>query len=95
MFHRTLRVLTKMFGNFWTNTVILVNFWSFNEIHVQERQERRVTQAKYAKELVNIFTQKFDLDFKLPIVFVDSHYNRSNPQELEAFQVRFLPYLVP
>merc|ERR1712038_2057235 len=85
-FGRTLRVLTKMFGNFWTNTVILVNFWSFNEIHVQSRPERRVTQAKYAKELVNIFTQKFDLDFKLPIVFVDSHYNRPNPQELEAFQ---------
>ena len=24
-----------MFGNFWSNVVILVNFWSFNPIHVQ------------------------------------------------------------
>ena len=35
-FARTLRVITKMFGNFWSNVVILVNFWSFNPLHVQE-----------------------------------------------------------
>ena len=32
------RVITKMFGNFWTNVVILVNFWSFNPLHVQVAQ---------------------------------------------------------
>ena len=36
-FARTLRVITKMFGNFWTNVVILVNFWSFKPLHVQVR----------------------------------------------------------
>ena len=36
-FARTLRVITKMFGNFWSNVVILVNFWSFNPLHVQVR----------------------------------------------------------
>ena len=35
-----LRVITKMFGNFWSNVVILVNFWSFNPIHVNDRLER-------------------------------------------------------
>ena len=35
-----LRVITKMFGNFWSNVVILVNFWSFNPLHVSDRQER-------------------------------------------------------
>ena len=39
-FARTLRVITKMFGNFWTNVVILVNFWSFNPLHVQVRIKR-------------------------------------------------------
>ena len=34
------RVITKMFGNFWSNVVILVNFWSFNPLHVSDRQER-------------------------------------------------------
>merc|ERR1719499_2119369 len=84
-FARTLRVITKMFGNFWTNVVILVNFWSFNPLHVQDREDRRVTQGKYARELTSIFEQKFNLDFKIPIVFVDSHYNRSVPEEVTAF----------
>ena len=38
-FARTLRVITKMFGNFWSNVVILVNFWSFNPLHVQVRKK--------------------------------------------------------
>ena len=80
-FARTLRVITKMFGNFWTNVVILVNFWSFNPLHVQDRE----TQDKYAREQTSIFEQKFNLDFKIPIVFVDSHYNRSVPEEVTAF----------
>ena len=58
-FARTLRVITKMFGealkhmfsdlkydlnsgNFWTNVVILVNFWSFNPLHVEDRLNKRV-----------------------------------------------------
>merc|ERR1712172_34672 len=84
-FARTLRVITKMFGNFWTNVVILVNFWSFNPLHVEDRLNKRVTQRKYGKELRTIFKNKFNLDFELPIVFVDSHYNRSVPEEVEAF----------
>jgi len=84
-FARTLRVVTKMFGNFWTNVVILVNFWSFNPLHVMDREERRVTQKRYAKELTDIFEKKFDLNFKIPIVFIDSHYNQSVPEEKGAF----------
>ena len=34
------RVITKMFGNFWSNVVILVNFWSFNPLHVTDRRDR-------------------------------------------------------
>ena len=42
---------------------------------------RRVTQRKYARELTSIFENKFDLPKKsLPIVFIDSHYNRSVPE---------------
>ena len=52
-------------GNFWSNVVILVNFWSFNPIHVEDRANKRVTQRKYAKELTNIFENKFNLDFKV------------------------------
>ena len=45
-FARTLRVITKMFGNFWTNVVILVNFWSFNPLHVQVRSPTNILGVK-------------------------------------------------
>ena len=50
-FKRTLSMLTKMFGNFWTNVVLVVNFWSFKAIHAEERESRGVTPKSYAKEL--------------------------------------------
>ena len=34
-FKRTLAMITKMFGNFWSNVVLVVNFWSFKKSHVQ------------------------------------------------------------
>ena len=85
-FKRTLTMLTKMFGNFWSNVVLVVNFWSFKEIHVEEREGRGVTTKTYSKQLKSIFINKFDLDFDIPLVFIDTHYNKSNPPELEAFQ---------
>ena len=55
-FKRTLSMLTKMFGNFWTNVVLVVNFWSFKDIHAQEREGRGVTTKSYARELKNVST---------------------------------------
>ena len=85
-FKRTLTMLTKMFGNFWTNVVLVVNFWSFKEVHDQERRSRGITPHSYAKQLKEIFEAKFDLDFELPLVYLDTHYNRSNPEEVENFE---------
>jgi hypothetical protein len=51
-----------------------------------------VTQSKYAEELTGIFEEKFELNFKIPIVFIDSHYNSSVPEEMEAFQVTFYQF---
>lgn len=53
-FKRTLTMLTKMFGNFWTNVVLVVNFWSFKGIHVEEREGRGVTTKSYAKQLKSV-----------------------------------------
>ena len=50
-FKRTLSMLTKMFGNLWSNVVLVVNFWSFKAIHAEEREGRGVTTKSYAKEL--------------------------------------------
>ena len=47
-----------------------------------------MSQKRYGEELTDIFEKKFDLKFKIPIVFVDSHYNKSVPEEYNAFMVR-------
>ncbi len=33
-----------------------------------------------------IFEDKFELDFDLPLVFIDTHFNKSNPEEQAAFE---------
>merc|ERR1719367_806171 len=87
-FKRTLTMLTKMFGNFWTNVVIVVNFWSFKTIHDEERRSVGVTPEKYSRQLSGLFEAKFDLPSgSLPLVFIDTHYNRSNPEELSNFKI--------
>ena len=85
-FKRTLTMLTKMFGNFWTNVVLVVNFWSFKATHAEERESRGVTTKTYGRQLRQVFQEKFDLDFQLPLVYIDTHYNKSNPEEEEAFK---------
>jgi hypothetical protein len=84
-FKRTLSMITKMFGNFWTNVVLVVNFWSFKRVHAEERDSRGVSMETYTEQLKEIFQSKFELDFELPVVYVDTHYNASNPEEAEAF----------
>ena len=122
-------MLTKMFGNFWTNVVIVVNFWSFkkvnrstdilfllppcfylgfiaiiyiciviNQIHDDERRTIGVTPQKYSRQLTSLFEQKFDLDKgSLPLVFIDTHYNRYNefqstPMYLPLFSTTVLSF---
>ena len=58
---------------------------SFRAAYEEERRARGVTMETYAKQLKNIFQNKFDLDFELQVVFVDTHYNKSNYEELMAF----------
>ena len=84
-FKRTLTMLTKMFGNIWSNVVLVVNFWSFRSVYDEERRSRGVTPEAYKRQLTEIFEKKFDLDFDLPLVFIDTHYNKSNLEEENAF----------
>ena len=41
--------------------VLVVNFWSFKDVHAEERRSRGVTTETYAKQLKDIFESKFDL----------------------------------
>ena len=67
-FARTLRVITKMFGNFWSNVVILVNFWSFNPLHVQvgKMQHPPNNTNTQRKPLIRLSLRRKDPYFVLP-----------------------------
>ena len=45
-----------------------------------------MTEKNYADQLKEIFDTKFELGFEPPVVFIDTHYNKSNPEELAAFE---------
>ena len=40
----------------------------------------------YKLNIFQVFQNKFDLDYELPLVFIDTHFNKSNPEEAEAFK---------
>ena len=64
-FKRTLTMLTKMFGNFWTNVVLVVNFWSFKATHVEERESRGVTTETYANQLKSVMHKRVTFFYKV------------------------------
>ena len=45
-----------------------------------------MTEKTYSDQLKEIFDTKFELGFEPPVVFIDTHYNKSNPEELAAFE---------
>jgi hypothetical protein len=45
-----------------------------------------VNEKNYGEQLQEIFSTKFELGFDPPVVFIDTHYNKSNPEELKAFE---------
>jgi hypothetical protein len=45
-----------------------------------------VNEKNYGDQLREIFETKFELGFEPPVVFIDTHYNKSNPEELQAFE---------
>lgn len=45
-----------------------------------------MTEKNYADQLKEIFDTKFELGFEPPVVFIDTHYNKSNSEELAAFE---------
>lgn len=60
---------------------------SLFDIHgfMQDRLNRGVDEENYGGQLREIFGSKFELGFEPPVVFIDTHYNKSNPEEKLAF----------
>lgn len=84
-----LRVFAQMFGdNFWDNVVLEVTHWHFNEgsIRTRESMDPQLTEVSAAENLndmlKNITRRKIDL----PTIFIDSHYDSTEPLEDKKFK---------
>jgi len=87
-FRRTLKMIEKVFGrDIWHNVVIDVSFWDADRAHVEEKRQESpsVTEESYRRDIQRIFRNKFNLNFDLPVVFLDSYYTRNNTEEVEFF----------
>jgi len=88
-FQRTLKMIEKVFGrDIWHNVVIDVSFWDADRERVEEKSHESppVTEESYRRDIQRIFRNKFNLDFDLPVVFLDSYYTRNNTEEVEFFE---------
>ena len=81
-------MIEKVFGrDIWHNVVIDVSFWDADRAHVEEKRQESpsVTEESYRRDIQRIFRNKFNLNFDLPVVFLDSYYTRNNTEEVEFF----------
>ena len=82
-------MIEKVFGrDIWDNVVIDVSFWDADRERVEEKSHESppVTEESYRKDIQRIFKNKFNLNFDLPVVFLDSYYTRNNTEEVEFFE---------
>ena len=86
-FKRTLTMLTKMFGNFWTNVVIVVNFWSFKKVNMLNDMYIFLEHWYNSATLfVNIFVGQIHDDERRTIGVTPQKYSR---QLTSLFEQKF------
>jgi len=88
-FVRTLNMISKMFGNIWSNVVVVISFWDAGRVSMTERESNNVTEASYRKEIQDAFrSQVGDVEGDLPVFFIDSYFSRGDEQEKAFFQMQ-------
>jgi len=83
---RSLKTIGKLLGSIWRNTVVVVSHWSFDEPSRFRRKSTRVNKKRFAEQLEETLKEKLEIDFEMPIFFVDSHYNNKNRIEKRHFE---------
>jgi len=82
---RSLKTISKLLGSIWRHTVIVVTFWS-NSPHARAlRKERKVNKKRYGAHLSETVAARVEIDFQLPVVFIDSHHETGEGKEVREF----------
>merc|ERR1712106_429083 len=88
-FVRTLKMISKMFGNIWPNVVVVISFWDAGRVSMTERGNNNVTEATYRKEIQDAFKSQIgELDADIPVFFLDSHFTRTDEAEKAFFEMQ-------
>lgn len=82
---RSLKTIGRLLGSIWRNTVVVVSHWSFDAPSRFRRKNTRVNKNRYAEQLADTLREKLEIDFDLPIFFVDSHHNNRDKAERKNF----------
>jgi len=83
---RSLKTIGRLLGSIWRNTVVVVSHWSFDAPSRFRRRNTRVNKNRYEEQLADTLKEKLEIDFEMPIYFVDSHHNNLDRIEKRHFE---------
>ena len=80
----------KMFGDhFWENAILEATHWNYHEHSVTMRQssEPPISENWWRTQFNRLFAKEYGVHHSLPAIFIDTYYNKNNPQEVEKFNL--------
>jgi len=84
---RSLNTVGKLLGSIWRNVAVVVSHWSFNQAESERRAKLRINQKKFSEHLSHTLKNKLNIDFDLPIFFIDSHFDSRDDTEGRNFVI--------
>ncbi len=84
-----LDLIRKMFGDkFWHNAILEGTFWSFHPHSRKMRDEivPKLTEKYWKDQFNELFKKQFQIDVEVPAVFIDTYYDKKDPDQLQAFK---------
>lgn len=88
-FRTMIGLIQKMFGNgFWNNVILEATHWNYHNKSVRLRQETnpKITEKGWTSELNALFRDTFKVNVNIPSVFIDTYYDKSDPEENQEFK---------
>lgn len=72
-----LQLFTSIFSKrMWSNTMIVCTHWAYDEASALKRESSKETEEERSASVRAFLQKKFDLDVKVPVVFIDNMYER-------------------
>ena len=83
-----IKLLSNMFGDgFWKNVIVEVTHWSFHPYEEKLRQASNITEISLDNALNKMFRKKFGISISIPVLFIDTYYNKNDTRQYEKFAV--------